>query len=163
MSTPINKPAFAAGVNTSSGSVQTGQLTFVLGGGRSFSQFSGALLSNSVLSGGGEILIYSGPGRLDSCVMHTQMISGQSAVIYDAAVATSGGPFPLSGHKILFVTPPTWAGGVASTSGSALTYNPAPAPISMPFQSGLCCNIRSGVPGFTLSYTPEVSANFVGA
>lgn len=153
MSTPITKPAFVAGTNASSGSVQTGQLTFVRGGGRSFSVYSG---------NGADTLIYSGAGRVDSFVMHQQLTSGQAAFCYDGAVVISGGPFPLSGHKLLFATPPTWAGGVASTSGSALAFTSTSVNVGMPFQSGLCISARSGCPGFTLSYTPEVSANFAG-
>lgn len=163
MSTPVQKPAYVGGTNASSGSVQTGQLTLVRGGGRSFSQFSGALITNSALSGGGEIMIYSGAGRLDSCIMHNQLSSGLVATFYDAAIATSGGPFPLSGHKILFVTPPTWAGGTASTSGSALAFNPNAVLIGQPFQSGLVVNIRSGNPGWTIDFSPEVSQVFPGA
>ena len=153
MSTPVQKPAFAAGINGSSGSVQTGQLTFVRGGGRSYSVYSG---------NGADTLVYSGAGRVDTFVMHQQLSSGQSAFCYDAAVVISGGPYPTSGHKLLFATPPTWAGGVASTSGSALTFNSAPVNIGMPFQSGLCISARSGCPGFTISFTPEVDGNFVG-
>lgn len=141
-----------AGTNASSGSVQTSQITFVRGGGRSVSFYSG---------NGADTLVYSGAGRLDCVVMHSQLSSGQSAFIYDAAVVISGGPYPASGHKLLFATPPTWAGG--STSGVGVPPFVSTSLIScQPFQSGLCISARSGCPGFTVSFTPEVDGNFVG-
>ena len=152
MSTPVTKPLYLAGTNASSGSVQTAELIFTRGGGRTFCFFSGSTL--------GDTLIYSGAGRVNNYIMHTQLLSGIPAVIYDAALVTSGGPFGLSGHKFIFSTPPTWGGSAGS--GVNIPFNPAAQNVDMPFQSGLCVNTRSGNAGFTVSFTPEVDANFPG-
>lgn len=152
MSLPIQKPLYLAGTNASSGSVQTGELTFTEGGGRVTCFFSGSTL--------GDTLIFSGAGRVNVVTMHTQMQSGVSAFIYDAAVATSGGPFGLSGHKMIYATPPTWGG---AASGVYLPLNPAGVLVDKVFQSGLCVNTRSGNAGFSFSWSPEVDQNFPNA
>ena len=152
MSAPTPKPLYLAGTPTSSGSVQTEELLFSLGGGRATVFYSGSTL--------GDTLIYSGAGRVNSFTMHTQMQSGQAAVFYDAAVATSGGPFGQSGHKWIFSTPPTWGG---AASGVYIPFNPAATVVDMPFQSGLCVNLRSGNAGVTISWTPEISPAFPNA
>lgn len=97
-------------------------------------------------------LIYSGQGRLDSVLPHVQT-SGVQVVFYDAAVATSGGPFAASGHNILGVLPAnTWAGG---PGGGVFGAGPVPATFNTPFFSGLCVATKSGQPGFTATYTPS--------
>ena len=154
MSSPTAKPLFLGGTPTSSGNVNTGELLFVRGGGRVTCFFSGSTL--------GDTLIYSGAGRVNNFIMHTQLQSGVPAVIYDAAVATSGGPFGLSGHKFIFATPPTW-GINAVGSGVNNPFNPASQPVDMPFQSGLVVNLRSGNAGFSFSWTPETGPSFPNA
>lgn len=152
MSSPIQKPLYLAGTNASSGGVQTGEVLFTYGGGRVTTFYSGLPL--------GDTLIYSGAGRVNTFTMHTQMQSGVAAVFYDAAVATSGGPFGQSGHKWVVATPPTWGG---AASGVLSPFVPNAVIVDMPFQSGLCVNLRSGCPGVTISWNPEVSPSFPNA
>lgn len=161
MSVPINKPCFITGTPRSSGDVFDGGILFVRGGGRAASQSSGHQPGNPG-SGGGELLICSGAGRLLNILQHAQLASGLPVFFYDAAVATSGGPFYTSGHKIIGLVPPTWPGGAlgVASSGTFVPFNGAVLTVDMPFQSGLCVNLRSGQPGWTISYTVEVDANF---
>lgn len=154
MSIPVKNPTFLAGTPRSSGDVQTGELQHVRGGGRAVTFMSGLPLGDS--------MIFSGAGRLNSILQHTQMASGLAVVLYDGALATSGGPFGLSGHKVIGIVPPTWAGGVQG-SGSTTVFTGQPVNVDMPFQSGLLVNLRSGQPGFTVSFTPEVDLNFPNA
>jgi hypothetical protein len=134
------------------------------GGFQTASIFSGQVAPNlaacpGAVAGGSDVLLFSGAGRLDDILQHVQMASGQPVFFYDSAVPTSGGPFALSGHKIVGVLPGTWAGGIATTASGATAaptsfVNPVFA-TRLPFQSGLCVNSRSGQPGFTVAWSPE--------
>lgn len=117
------------------------------GGVLTFSNYSGAV--------GPDLLVVSGPGRLNRILAHTQMQSGQSVVFYDSGVAASGGPFAASGHNIIGVLPPTYGGGFISGQIQATTVGSLK--IDMPFRSGLCMSTRSGQPGCTVSYSPEIN------
>jgi len=103
----------------------------------------------------GDVLILSGAGRLNRVLPHVQMQSGLAVYFYDSGTATSGGPFPLSGHPVVGVIPPTWTPAMQSgafivpLTGEALD-------IDLPFSSGLCVAMKSGQPGFTVGYTPEL-------
>src|ERR1700738_1449942 len=143
MSLATRTPLRFAGAVLSSGSVNTGEISFIRGGGQAACIFSGAAsgaaaggVGQGMVPGGADLLFVSGAGRLNSVLQHTQMLSGLPIIFYDSAVPTSGGPFPLSGHKILGVIPPTWAGGVAG-SGSPVGFTGTPLTVDMPFQSGL--------------------------
>jgi hypothetical protein len=125
--------------------------------------------SNPAVSGPGDFQLQSGFGRLDEILPLQRFTSGVTTplVFYDAAVATSGGPYPLSGHKILAVIPSTapgiWSGGMAVASGTFGALSPpvlTPAVVGMPFQSGLCVNLRSGQAPFTVTFSPEVPSIF---
>ena len=168
MSSPIRDPNFIGGTPRSSGDVQTGEIAWTLGGGRTASVFSGnAVLSGALnavptgITGGGyDLQIYSGGGRLKSVMPHTISISGVNVVFYDAAVTTSGGPFPASGHKIIGFLPGNTGG--AGLSGS-LNFANIVYQYDMPFQSGLCAALKSGQAGFTVSWIPECSVLDNGA
>lgn len=119
----------------------------------------------SLFTGPGDYLLQSGYGRLDYLLQHQNLQSGQGVIFYDGSPATSGGPFALSGHKIVGLIPPTWSvpAGVTVASGQTnfvRAFDGAPIQVSMPFQSGLCVAIKSGQPGFTASWTPEPVTNF---
>jgi hypothetical protein len=178
MSTPskVNVPGgalYMAGANLSSGSIQTGEMTFVRCGGRAFSIFSGALFSGTsigvagqgiyLLNNTGEALLYSGAGRLNSILLHTQMQSGLAAFFYDSAAPVSGGP-AASGlnAKIVGIIPPTFS--PAQVSGNApWSFQGATNNLDIPFQSGLCVSLKSGVPGFTITINTEVDYQGVGS
>lgn len=121
----------------------------------------GGLVAGSVYSGvvpatglPGDVQLVSGAGRLNLILPHTTVTSGLTTVFYDAAVATSGGPFAASGHVILGVIPPTWTAnsGVANAPQARIV-------MEVPYRSGLCVNLRSGQLGFTYTYTPEINKN----
>lgn len=134
------------GAVLSSGSVDTGQLTNTYGGGQSFTSFSGL---------GADVVIQSGPGRLDTIVPTNLINSGTAVVFYDSAVATSGGPFSTSGHKIVGFIPATQR--VYSASGLGTQALPwGPIQNGAPFLSGLCAApVGSGGPSFFVTFTPQ--------
>ncbi len=164
VSVPRSKPTYIAGTPRSSGDVQTGEIPITRGGGRCASFPSGLVTADA--------MIYSGAGRLASVLITNQAAtSGSQILFYDAAAATSGGPYATSGHKVIGATPGSFQGGVASgfnpsvLAGSVLIFD-------MPFQSGLAVGglasaVRSGSAGFTVSFTPESNSDqggaFVGA
>jgi hypothetical protein len=159
MSAPINKPCFVAGTPRSSGDVQTGEVTVTRGGGRAACVWSGSLLTNAALTGGavqsgGHILLYSGAGRLNTVCQHQNVLtlSGVAVTFYDAGTITVSG-VSVSGQRFL---------GVVNAPGgqSGQFTGTAPVLFDMPFSSGLCVAAPSGTPGFSVSYTPEVSTAF---
>ena len=125
---------------------------------------SGALTAAPLAVGTGyDVLLFSGPGRLDSIMAHQPMQSGQAIYFYDAGAVSSGGPFVLSGHKIVGIYPPTWRvpTGVAVASGQTNFVDSQPGipiAVAQPFQSGLCVALKSGQPGFSAFWTPEQPA-----
>ncbi len=147
MSVPVSRPCYIAGTQNSSGDVGTAELRFTQGGGRAFTQWSGSVADN-------DVLIFSGAGRLNTLLQITQLVSGQAVVFYDSAIATSGGPFAASGHKIVGIIPSTFPGG-AWSGNLIVPWTGAPVIVGMPFQSGLCAATRSGTPGFTAGYSVE--------
>ncbi len=147
MSTPVSRPCYIGGTIQSSGDVSTAEVRFTYGGGRAYTQWSGSAADN-------DLLIFSGAGRLNSLLQITQLVSGQAVVFYDSAIATSGGPFAASGHKIVGIIPSTFPGG-AWSGNLIVPWTGTPVVVAMPFQSGLCVATRSGTPGFTASYTTE--------
>lgn len=121
------------------------------GGYKTFANFSGTAAGN-------DVLIQSGAGRLNQILQHTQMTSGQTVYFYDAAIATSGGPFAASGHTIVGIIPPTWQAATSAASGTLAYPTPWVGGVTQcdfPFRSGLCVATRSGTPGFSVSYTLE--------
>ena len=153
MATPIVRPCFVAGTPRASGDVQTGEIATTHGGGRTFARLSGII--------GGDALIYSGAGRLNSILICNQITSGQAVLFYDSATATSGGPFTASGHKVVGLIPYVWREGASGI------INPNSAPGTtlfpeMPFQSGLVVAVtNSGCPGFTVAFTVEQNSNWL--
>lgn len=168
MSIPVSKPCFIAGTPRSSGDVQTGEVTWTRGGGRTACVWSGSLLTNAALTGapgavqsGGHILLFSGAGRLNTILPHALLTSGQAVTFYDAgSVALSG--ISVSGQRFIGIIPQTMRAPLVALSGNqALTVAwQDRIEVDMPFSSGLCVAAASGAPGFTCSFTPEVNSNF---
>jgi hypothetical protein len=106
-----------------------------------------------------DVLIVSGQGRLNTVMANVQMQSGQQVTFYDSNVATSGGPFPASGHIFLGRIKPTWDGTTPGVlSGAVLApvlVSEFPQQYDVPFSGGLCFHTTSGAPGFTVTYTSE--------
>lgn len=163
MSQPVTKPCFLSQTPRSSGDVFTGEIQFVRGGGRGACIWSGALLPNLTatpsgsLASGGHVILYAGAGRLNHAFPQVLMTSGLPVFFYDAgAIAPSG--TSVSGQKLIGILPPTFAG---AQSGNPTSINPGvPISYDFPFNSGLCAAVPSGTPGFSVSFTPEVSAAF---
>ena len=165
MSQPTANPCYVAGTTRASGSLQTGEVNITRGGGRTACVWSGSLLTNAALTGafgavqsGGQILLFSGAGRLNNVIVH-QLTSGETNPVwfYDAGAITVSGR-SVSGQRII--------GTIPQLTGTLISGN-IQAPIfqmkldlDMPFSSGLCVGAASGTPGFTVSFTPEVSAAF---
>lgn len=104
-----------------------------------------------------DVLLVSGQGRLNTILPLVQMTSGLQVTFYDSNIATSGGPFPASGHVVLGRIKPTWENaGIASGA----LINPSlisetPLQVGAPFSGGLCFHTASGCPGFTVTWTSE--------
>lgn len=153
MAIPVPTPCMVAGTPRSSGDVQTGEINTTQGGGRTFMRMSGII--------GGDVLIYSGAGRLNNILVINNLQSGQSVLFYDSSVATSGGPFATSGHRVVGVIPPVWREGASGIINTLSAPGQSLFP-EMPFQSGLVAAcVASGCPGFTVSYTVETNQNFL--
>lgn len=166
MSVANRNPLTMAGAQIFSGGPRTGEMQFVRGGALAGSLYSGALFSGTTqpvasigavqLSNGGEMLFWSGAGRLNSVLTHAVQStqSGTPIIFYDSAVLTSGAPFAASGHKILSVVN---APSTAPASGISIsTAIPGRIEVDMPFASGLSVHVASGCVGFTATWTPEV-------
>lgn len=146
---PTAKPTVVAGTNIESGTPNTGQVPYTIGGSRTFNKLSG--------TAGGDANIFVGGGRLDLGFQHGATVlalSGQAITFYDSAVAVSGGPLAASGHKVVgvlgFNQPQPAASGDVYQGGNVQN-------LGFVFTSGLCHNSRSGQLGFTVSYTIAVS------
>lgn len=113
----------------------------------------GGFLAYTVFSGtaGGAAAITSGQGRVHSIIPHQGLVSGQTVVMYDSAVAVSGGPIAASGHNVLGGIPPGPPTGLSGTFIPPLL----PLVVEAPFNSGLCVTDRSGSAGYTILYTLE--------
>ena len=168
MSVPVPNPQIIAGTPRSSGEVRTGEVPFTRGGGRTATVWSGNLLANSSLTGapgavqsGGQVLLFSGPGRLNTIVAHALLTSGQPVWFYDAGSPTVSGT-SVSGQRILGFIPAPYRAPLAVVSGNiptAVNWNDV-IQLDMPFQSGLCAAAASGAPGFTVSVTLEPVPNY---
>lgn len=176
MSTPFLRPGptVIAGTPIMSGDIQTGEIPYNTGGGRTAGVYSGAIAMGLAAAGpgavgsGGSVLFWSGAGRLNRVTAQFPagvalagngqegVISGQPFVVYDSAItARSGvltdGTIAESGRKILFTWyPPRTFSGV-NFIGPAFS----PVNVDVPFQSGLCVMALSGAPGFVLQFTPQ--------
>jgi hypothetical protein len=140
------------------------------GGFQTATMYSGAVVPNlagapNAVATGSDVLLCSGPGRLDSITLNPPFSSGLNLAIifYDSAIPTSGGPIATSGMKIVGYTPAVVAlvSGYSPVSGNTAVAGAldlmagVPRQVSVPFQSGLCFNSRSGQCGFTAAWTPE--------
>ena len=152
MSLQTRNPVRMAGACVNSGSVNTGEVAMTRGGGQTYTSFSGVIA---------DVLILAGGGRLNSTLVYNTIVSGQGVIFYDSAVATSGGPFSTSGHKVVGFIPPVWhqaASGVVSVAATPGVVNQ----VDMPFANGLVARaVASGSVSFSVSYTPETSGYFV--
>lgn len=145
-------PTIMAGTVLGSGEPNTGQIPLTLGGSRNHTVFSG--------TAGGDANIWVGAGRLDAAFFVDSALialSGQPVVFYDSAVAVSGGPLAASGHKVIGVLAPSKEFATTGISGAALRGGDV-RNFGFVFTSGLCHTGRSGGAGFSVSYTPVMSA-----
>lgn len=146
---PTKTPMLIAGTNLESGTPNTGQIPYTLGGSRTYTKYSG--------TAGGDVNIWVGGGRLDSIFVIPSAdagLSGRALLFYDAAAAVSGGPIFLSGHKVV--------GGVQVPTGSTPVLSGTPniggvVSVGVVFTSGLCHTGGSGGFGFSCSFTPVIS------
>lgn len=159
MSVQTRSPLRITGATLNSGFPATGEQAFTRGGQVTAGLYSGNVVSGLAASiaapgavlGGADVLLFSGAGRLNTIIM--QQTGGGTAVpIYDGSVPTSGGPFVLSGHKILGTIPAS-PGLLTPISGGL----PGPIPVDAPFLSGLIVAFRSGMLSCSITYTPETN------
>lgn len=159
MSMRTRRPVRMAGAVVTSGHLDTGELNVnQLGGQRRFSAFSGGVYSLGsgfpapLAQTADHVVLWSGAGRLKTVFVH-QAISGVALQFYDSAIVARSGPntFQESGRGLLGAIPPnTW-----NNNGGTLLGIQVPITFDMPFFSGLAVVGSSGVPGFTLTWTPE--------
>ena len=160
MSVATRNPLRLAGAVLHSGGINTGELLYTLGGQITASIYSGALAPSlnaaPGATGGPDVLFFSGAGRLKGVTLQqtTSPLSGPAIFFYDTGVVTSGGPFIASGHKILAVVNPIQVSGAWNAQSIV-----GPYVFDVPFQSGLAVALKSGQPGFSATYTPEVNPN----
>lgn len=168
MSQPTKNPCYVAGTVTASGDTNTQEIKITRGGGRTACVWSGSLLTNAALTGafgavqsGGQILLFSGAGRLNTVIPHAFLTSGQPVFFYDAGAPTVSG-VSVSGQRLIGIIPASFRAPLAAASGNTQTTVTWQDQIrlDMPFSSGLCAAAASGAPGFTVSWTPEVSTAF---
>lgn len=122
------------------------KLFYTAGGQQSYTSFSGI---------GADVLITGSGGRLDAILQYTAPASGRAVIFYDAAVATSGGPFSASGHKVVGVIP---TGVHPQNSGQIVPFTGGTLVPQTPFFSGLvAAAVASGTPSFSVFWSPEPS------
>ncbi len=174
LSVTSKNPFRMTGANVNSGNLNTGEVLMTAGGAQAMSFWSGNAILSGALTGafapvgaatgsGYDAVLVNGPGRIKDVLVHQQMLSGVAVTFYDAGTGvTSGGPFTASGHKIVAIVPagtPSIYGG----NGSGILFGQPGSAIfkfDMPFQSGLAVSLRSGQPGFTVSFVPETNQTF---
>lgn len=149
MSLRTRSPMRTAMFTPTSGDLNTGQFRNTNGGQQIYTSFSGIAA--------GAVLIAGSGGRLDTILALTTN-SGPAILFYDAPVATSGGPFSTSGHRIVGILPALYP--TALPSGQFMLYNvppfSAPALCGAPFYSGLVAQaLASGNIPFQVTYTSE--------
>ena|SRR3990167_3040298 len=149
MSLRTRSPIRTAMFTPTSGDLNTGQFRYTEGGQQVYTSMSGIAAAPVLIAGSG--------GRLDTAQVIVAN-SGPGIIFYDAPVATSGGPFSTSGHRILYVIPPVYP--TALPSGQFMLYAvppfSAPAKIGAPFYSGLVAQaLASGNIPFFVTYTSE--------
>ena len=178
MSVTSRSPLRMAGANINSGNLNTGEVNWTRGGAVRASVYSGALTMSgggySALSSGGQILLFSGAGRLNSFTALFPagvalagngvigILSGLPIVAYDSVVLARSGLFldgliAESGRPILYTwhTSQMLSGGLLMLNNDAPGY--VPIQVDVPFNSGLCVMAISGSPGFVITYTPETN------
>ena len=164
MSLQTRKPLRMGGANFASGNPNTGELMFTRGGGQNACLWSGALAPSlagcpaGAVTSGGNTMLFSGAGRLNSILPHALLTSGQPVFFYDSSIITVSG-ISVSGQKLIGFIPATYRAPLTPISGQYAVTIPWQDKIDcdMPFTSGLCVSAPSGAPGFTISFTPEVA------
>jgi hypothetical protein len=160
MASPRKKPTFIAGTPRASGDVQTGEFPITRGGGRvAVTVFSGGPLSpgsgfyGKSVKTADQLLLYSGPGRLNTIIPLNATTSGTALYFYDSITVARSGALPSeSGYAVVGHIPANAIGLSPQLGGGML-----PIQTDCPFQSGLCVACLSGTPGFTVTFTPESS------
>lgn len=162
MSAATRSPMRVLGGTNQSGFINDGIQQWTQGGQNSYTAFSGV---------GAAALIASGPGRLNSILVISQLQSGRGVLFVDSAVATSGMPFSTSGHNIVGFIPDYMLPVGSVTSGNSQFLNPNAIPgaaqvLGFSFQSGLvAAPLASGTCSFSVNWTPSkpnLSGGFFG-
>lgn len=159
-----------------SGTPNTGEVPWTRGGQATATIYSGAIAAGVAAAGtgafasGGSVLVASGVGRLNTFTAifpagvalagngEQGILSGAPIIVYDSAITARSGVYTdstiaESGRKILYTWyPPRLLSGATPVGGG---FNPVQ--LDIPFFSGLAVMALSGAPGYTLSYTPEIS------
>ena len=161
MSLNTRNPLRMAGANVFSSGLNTGEFTQNIGGSKRFTAFSGGLRSLGSGTGGvivtqavDHVVLWSGPGRLKTAFQFQAGVSGIAAFFYDSAVAARSGPgtFIESGYSILGMLRANSPIGIVE--GTQISE---PIIFDTPFHSGLCANGSSGIPGFTVTWIPDLA------
>lgn len=162
MSLNTRSPLRTVGGVNQSGQINDGFVGQNVGGQRAYSVYSGGLLTlgSGTVSGingpfsvtvGGNAVIVSGPGRLNTAFLHQIANSGSSPIVfYDSNVAAVSGvaSFAASGFTVIGTIP----GWPVPASGSVYQQMPL-IERGGPFYNGLGVSAASGAPGFTATYT----------
>lgn len=164
MSITSRSPLRMAGATLASGSPATGEILWTRGGVQRWGANSGGIrvlssgspnpATGTVTVTGDHALVHAGQGRLNTVFPHVA-ISGVSLVFYDSSVVARSGPgtWQESGYPVLGVLPAnTWHPG----GGTLLGIQP-PIQFDITYHSGLCVAGTSGIPAFTLTFTPAIA------
>lgn len=156
MSVPSRAPLRMAGAVVNALFPNTGEVRFTRGGDQTFWSQSGVAVDTQV---------FSGAGRLNTITRLTQA-SGAGVYFYDGIIATSGGPFAASGHKVIgAIIQPIPLPLTGSGTNNVFQWQGVGVPLAvdMPFSSGLImAPIGSGTPSFNFSWTPETNPGASG-
>src|SRR5438093_889232 len=110
MSVGTRSPLRVAGATVNSGFPNTGEIAVTRGGAQAACLWSGALAPvltgcpAGALTSGGHTQLWSGPGRLNTILVHSYLNSGQPVTFYDAGTITISG-ISVSGQRFIGIIP----------------------------------------------------------
>lgn len=158
MAIPTRNPMRLVGGNAVSGGVDDGSIMERIGGVRNVGVYSGGLtpVGFGLVSapGTGHIQLFSGAGRLNTVLPH-QSISGIQVTLYDAVTPALSGValYAASGYPVVGIV----------NANSFYAPNTLGGPLLLrfdtQFNNGLCASVASGAPGFTATFTPQITAS----
>jgi hypothetical protein len=168
MSVNTRSPFRSLGAVQLSGQINDGATAWTQGGQKTFSAFSGGLVTLGSGTAGvlvanpgtGHAVIASGPGRINAIITHQLPTAATTQItFYDSNVVGLSGvaSYQLSGLTVVGMVPGI---GLASIPASGVSlaatslFNPAGI-VGLPFYNGLSVSAASGAQGFTVSWTPS--------